>query len=102
MSPAYALDDRIATLTLDDGKVNAMSLAFFQDLTAGDVTDADDKTKALTFSLDDLVLYRDDAGTLKPLPVALGANERVAVFNHRFDASAPFNANSTKHGVFKF
>lgn len=34
MSFAYALDDRIATLTIDDGKVNAMSLPFFRELTA--------------------------------------------------------------------
>lgn len=34
MSFAYSIDDRLAVVTLDDGKVNAMSLSFFQELTA--------------------------------------------------------------------
>lgn len=34
MSFTYAIDDRVAIVTLDDGKVNAMSLPFFQELTA--------------------------------------------------------------------
>ena len=32
MAITYALRDNIAEITLDDGKVNAMTLAFFQDL----------------------------------------------------------------------
>ncbi len=34
MSLTYTCDDGVAVVTLDDGKVNAMSLSFFHDLTA--------------------------------------------------------------------
>jgi hypothetical protein len=73
---------------------------FFQDVTEGEVDDSAAPAKALGFSLDDLVLYRDNAGTLEPLNAWDTGKDRVAVLNHRFDNTVGAGAK-THHGVYK-
>ena len=46
----YTFDDGLAVLTLDDGKVNAMSLPFFQELTAALARAEDDGAGALVIA----------------------------------------------------
>jgi hypothetical protein len=72
---------------------------FFQNLTQADVDRGDDRGTPLVFCLDDLVLYDNSTGALRPLPPqAPAAPERVVIFHHRFDNSL---AGATNHGIFK-
>jgi hypothetical protein len=72
---------------------------FFKDVTEGEVDGSVAVAQALGFSLDDLVLFRDNAGTLEPLDAWDTATDRVAVLNHRFNDT--IGANPTHHGVYK-
>lgn len=72
---------------------------FFQTLTQGEIDRGDARGTPLVFCLDDIVLYDNSTGALRPLPPqAPVAPERVAIFHHRFDDSL---AGATKHGIFK-
>ena len=57
------------------------------------------RAKALSFSLDDIVLYQESGADIVPLS-AFAASDRVAVFNHRFDNTVG-GAGTTTHGLFK-
>jgi hypothetical protein len=70
---------------------------FFRELTAAEIGNATDRTKYIAFSLDDLVLYRENAGAIQPLD-GYTANDRVVLFHHKFDNSV---AGSTNHGIFR-
>ncbi|MBM4440878.1 MAG: hypothetical protein FJ027_10670 [Candidatus Rokubacteria bacterium] len=79
---------------------------FFQDLIAGDFTNAESRLTPFTFCLDDIVLYTATSvspppGVIAPLAPALSppvALDRVAIFGHTFDATVPDCSNQ---GVYK-
>ena len=80
----------------------AFAAKFFETLTAPDVASAESSAAPLVFCLDDMVLYAAPAlasppGEPVPLP-ALGASDKVAIFNHRFDGTLP---NSTAQGLYR-
>lgn len=53
---------------------------FFQDLTEDEIKAADDVTKPLVFSLDDIIFTKDDLTA-----ITMGATDRAAIFYHTFD-----------------
>ncbi len=72
---------------------------FFDTVTDADIAAADDLTKPLIFSLDDIVLSIPDASE-KLTPLTLGASDRAAIFASTFDDTGPGQAAS-KVGVYK-
>ncbi len=79
----------------------AVGGAFFHEagVSTAKLGGADTRAKALTFCLDDIVLYEESGGTIRPL-AAWGANDRVTVFTHRFNDTVG-GPGVSKNGIYK-
>jgi len=72
---------------------------FFQDLTDAEIGAADDLTKPLTFSLDDIILTDDKLKPIKLADRSATDKDHICVFSHLFDKD-PADAKVGDYGVY--